>query len=776
MTRTIKEGSYAPMLQGVSQQVHHERLPGQVSEQVNMLSDPQTGLRRRPGAAMVFTGTHAGNALTHLAATEATVGGQNLHVHVDAASGDVKLYNTTGTLLVLLNSTYLVAESRSSIRFSNLNDELFILNTDKAPVLNYSTVDTGNAAKGYFYVEAGAFNKKYRVEVKVDTVTFVAEHTTPDGTGATDAAACTPAAIAAALGAALTVSGLATLAVHYVMGPYIFIKGLSTASVVTVSADESLVYLVPSNQSHIRQASYLPARLPVEADGYTVAVGDARYPTYYTYDADTNTWRESSKSQDITGISNMPISVIWNGSAYAIDASVYEGRTAGDDNTNPQHTFMVQGRITGMSAYQGRLVLLSGNMVSMSAANYPRRFFRTTVTSLLDGDPIEAGSGNITSANFAYAVAFNKDLVLFADRVQAVVPSQNTAITPRTAAVVLTGSYNTDLTAHPVATGRTVLFPVPRSAGKFGLLEMIPSSSTDSQYTSLDVTSHLPAYFNGRCRFAAASAVSRLCVFAPSGNTKELVVHEFLWDNESKAQSAWHRWVFEYDIASAYFYGSELIVCFTKGTALAACRINPRATTYAEGFLDLAWDVQVGNIGLGDNVGQLPAELHQFTVDSVLRGVEVGPEVAYECSIARQGVLITVPPEVANSVRVGVGFTSYVVPTEPVQRDYKERPILTGKASLLNVTVHAANSGPYVASLEYFDGTPEDDQEQGTLLWEQTALGPGVAPVSKYASTVIPVRADSRTTGVKLWTDSLYEFNVQQLDYMLSSMRKTTRR
>lgn len=48
MSRTIKEGSYAPMLQGVSQQVAPERLPGQVQTQLNMLSDPQTGIRRRP--------------------------------------------------------------------------------------------------------------------------------------------------------------------------------------------------------------------------------------------------------------------------------------------------------------------------------------------------------------------------------------------------------------------------------------------------------------------------------------------------------------------------------------------------------------------------------------------------------------------------------------------------------------------------------------------------------------------------------------------------------
>ena len=772
MSHIRKEGSYPAMLQGVSQQVEHERLAGQVQEQVNMMADPQTGLRRRPGAKRYFDSVHGGNALTHLAATEATIGGESLHVHVNAAAGTIKLYNAVGAALATLSSPYVLAPGRSNIRFANLNDELFILNTSKAPLVNTSSV-VGNGAKGFFYVEAGAFNKKYRVEVKIDIAVFVAEHTTPDGTGALDAANCAPAAVATALRAALTTAGIALLATTYVVGQYVFIQALSTAATITVSADDSTLYVVTSAQSRVRQSSQLPARLPPEADGYVVAVGDVRYPIYYTYEASTSSWLESGKAQDISGISNVPISVLWNGSAYVVASDQFEGRTAGDEETNPQHSFMKDARITGMSAYQGRLVLLSGNMVSMSATNKPRRFFRTTVTSVLDSDPIEIGSGNITSANFTYAVAFNKDLVLFADRVQAVVPSQNTAITPRTAAVVLTGSFNTDLSAHPASSGRTVMFPVPRSPNKFGVLEMVPSSSTDSQYTCLDVTSHLPRYFDGRCRFTAASAVARMVVFAPSANSKHLIVHEYMWDNESKAQSAWHRWEFAHDVAYAYFYGSELIVCFTSGTTLVSCTINPRATSYEDGFLDLSWPATFGDIGFGDKVGQVTPALYSVLGAAQLRAVVPG-DIATEVQITRTGALFEVMEEIEGSLRVGVAFESYVVPTRVVHRDYKDRPILTGKLSLLNVTSHTANSGPYKVTLDYGDAEDET-QEQGTLLWESPSLELGQPPVASVASNVVPVRSDARMTSVRIGTSELYELNLKQLDHVTSSMNKTKR-
>ena len=773
MSRTIKEGSYAPMLQGVSQQIEHERLPGQVQAQLNMLSDPQTGLRRRPGASMAFTGTHSGSAVSKLVATEATIGGTSLHVHVDAASGAVRLYNALGTSLAYLGSSYLVTANREDIRFANLNDELFILNTSKAP-FTLAGISTHSERSGFFYIEAGAFNKRYRIEVRIGASTYYGDHTTPDGTGSSDAAACTPAAIASALLTSLNTAGMSPSITGYITGQYVYLLSAAYAGVLEVRTDDSQLYVVASGKSRIKQASQLPARLAAAADSYIVATGDTSLPVYYTWDYSSSSWLESGAPSTVLEVANMPVSIRKFGVGYLLDVANFEGRAAGDDNTNPEHEFMKSGKITGMAAYQGRLVLLSGNMVSMSATNKPRRFFRSTVTSLLDSDPIEIGSGNITSANFTYAVAFNKDLVLFADRVQAVIPSLNTAITPRNAALVLTGTYNTILTAPPAASGRTLLFPVPRSQTKFGVLEMVPSSSTDSQYTSLDVTSHLPEFFGGTCRFTAASAVSRMAVFAPSSNTKQLIIHEFMWDNESKVQSAWHTWEFPFEVAYAYFYGSELVVCFSRGTTLVMCTINPRAPSYRYGFLDMGWDVTVGGVGLGPNVGMLPAPLLEMLDTEVLRAT-INGDVATEVSVTRAGSLISVGDDSAVAVRVGLDFLSGVTPTKPIMRDYKDRPVLTGKTSLQKLIVHTANSGQYTVVLDYTDATLDESAEQGTLLWESDYLQLGKPPVAGRATNVVPCRSRTDDMHTRIETKSVYELNVVQLDYVTSTTRKLQR-
>ncbi|MGL5261031.1 MAG: hypothetical protein ACRC9P_01460, partial [Bacteroides sp.] len=49
------DGAYPSLLQGVSEQVPTSRLPGQVTEQINMVSDLVTGVRRRVGSNLRLT-------------------------------------------------------------------------------------------------------------------------------------------------------------------------------------------------------------------------------------------------------------------------------------------------------------------------------------------------------------------------------------------------------------------------------------------------------------------------------------------------------------------------------------------------------------------------------------------------------------------------------------------------------------------------------------------------------------------------------------------------
>ena len=60
----VVDGVIPSLLQGVSQQIPRERLPGQVGAQLNMVSDLVTGIRRRPGIQHIKTLTLPDNVNT----------------------------------------------------------------------------------------------------------------------------------------------------------------------------------------------------------------------------------------------------------------------------------------------------------------------------------------------------------------------------------------------------------------------------------------------------------------------------------------------------------------------------------------------------------------------------------------------------------------------------------------------------------------------------------------------------------------------------------------
>src|SRR5574337_741672 len=547
------EQPYAPPLQGISQQIPKERLPGQVQAQLNMLSDPVTGLRRRPEAKYVFNiNTSNDNTPADSGSLKAwfvDIAGYSIHVILNCKDRRIWLLDTSyNVITTLAGGSYLTA----------VNPNM----------------------QGCYYVVAGAFNKEYSVTITTSAGSQTKTYTTPDGTAVGHAAQATPDYIANQIKVAFDAVAGALGITLYIQNAYVYIKANTGVTVAYVNSSTGGAYIMPSKDSYFTQVSNLPALLPTQADGYIVRVGDIRLPQYYQYQASSASWLESGAFGSPTSLTNMPPAITYSGS-WSLVAGTFEGRFAGDETSNPTHRFITHG-ITGISTFQGRLVFLSGAFCSMSASNKPRRFYRTTVTSILESDPIEVGSSANSSAAYEYAIPFMKDLILFSARYQAIIPAGSQAITSRTATVVPTSTHAADMTCMPALVGRTLMYPVPRSADYFGVFEMVPSQYTDSQYTSVDSTQHVPKFMGGRCRFGVSSGVSGIALFAPSGDFRTLIVHEYLWDETTKQQQAWHQWTFAQDVAQAYFSGEVINLLFCQNGRIVGTTMDPRAGALTE--------------------------------------------------------------------------------------------------------------------------------------------------------------------------------------------------
>ena len=779
---SIFESSYKSLLQGVSQQLPRERLPGQVGSQDNMLSDPVTNIRRRPGAQFRYSVPMPDVTSNSVKAWFTDIGGFKVHVLLDTINGSLKVLDEEYNLLEYFpDQTYLQTDDASKIRSTTVGDEFFLANVDKVPSITAGTSGINPTRRGYFYIAAGSFSRGYSVTITSSVGNITASYTTPSGTTAGDAANSTPDYIATQLANALdAVKGTAGLTKVVRIASYVYVEGLVTTSNVSVNSSTGSQYVQVSKASYTAAEGNLPAQLPVDADGYIVSVGSVSSPQYFKYQHSTTAWIESGDYSSAANITNMPISLTYEEGAWTLVLDDFEGRLAGDDKSNPAHRFMTHG-ITGIGSYQGRLVLLSGPMVSLSASANARRFYRSTVSSIIDSDPVEIGSTGNSSASYEYCVPFNKDLILFSESYQALIPSASTALTPRNAYVVLTSTHEMSTRSAPVSLGRTLMYPMRRSEDFFGVMEMVPSQYTDSQYISIDSTQHLPKYLPGDCRFSVSSTVDNMVLFAPAGDEYSLIVHEYSWDAESKVQQAWHRWTFPYPVAAAYFSNAFVNVLFAQNDTIVGCSVDPRVgvlTFDAERrpFSDLyvLTDIVDNTITLPDWMTDFDPSMASKLVAAVGTGDLAGDKVGF--SVSSPSTLTTVRSFPTGPVAIGIPYTSSISPNPPIVKDQNEVVISSNKLTVLRYMIGTKNSSQYEVTVRDAASADAGAESTATLTWSSTELDINRGRYANESISIVPCRTNAQSTTVLISTDGTGELNVISMEYVCRYNQKIKRR
>ncbi len=771
MAKTF-EGVMPSLLQGVSQQIPRERQPGQLGALQNMLCDPVTGLRRRPPARSVSLTTMPAPADDFLFTAYIERGTDGRHLLINTQTGYWQLLSKdTGTLVNSGTSSYLQTSiGATSIQTASINGLTYILNTEKQPVTTVS--NTGRidpSTTGFFYITTAAFEKTWSVTVQSsDLPSGSVTGTTTSGSTENFGINGKPAAVIDRLYTDLVTNGVPAANIVK-FEQYLFFRNLAG---INVTSDSGKTYAVWSNQSRVDLESDLPASLPAAADGCMCRVGKAGSdPAYYRYDYASRSWEEVGAYGSISNISNMPLEL-------AADDNIivrnFEGRLAGDDDTNKDPAFVENGYITGIAAFQGRLVLLSGASVCMSASGLYQRFYRSTVTSLLDTDRIDIASASAQDSVFRTAIQFNRDLAVFGDSMQAVVPGGN-ALTPTNASISLTSEFSCDSRVSPIVTGQTVLYANRRNQSYAGLLEFIPSAYTSSQYVSQDATVHLPKYIPGRIMNMDVSSVTNIGFFRYSGERNALLVYEFLWGADgAKSQAAYHKWVLPATILNMHAQ-SELMYLFVRGANgnVQALQVDPRegfvaGAAYDYPYVDLPLPVTVTGRGFS-----LPAALRfsgvtvgdialAYKEDATAAGAELGLS-----SLDASWNVQTVRGVPDGNYYVGLRTEALAKLTPPMLKDQNDNLVGSGHVRLLRLDVAIRSSGDF--DVEVLDTTRDVDttDEVSGVLMNSKELAPGLPLKADLGNIIIPCRTNSDTTEVTLSTSGTQEMNVLDVSYIL---------
>lgn len=772
------EGTIQSLLQGVSQQVPRERQPGQLGAQLNMLSDPVSGIRRRPPADVAWQSSIPNPGRDSLFTEYVERGTDGRHLLINTDNGNWWLLNKTGSGIVNSGQDdyFKTTVGLTSIQTASIAGLTYILNTEMAPVT--SVDNTGKqdpASTGFFYVKAAAFQKRWNVTVTTGGTDYTGSYNAPAaGSTSGNADEVAAAYVIEQLRDSLVDNGFPAANVS-IRGAYMFFFGLSTC---VVTSDAGDTYAAVSNQSRVDTESDLPAQLPSEADGAMCRVGTASSEAaWYQFDFDSRSWTEVGAYGSISSITNMPRELAADDQI--IDRT-WEGRLAGNDDNNEDPGFVDNGYITGIAAFQGRLVLLSGSVVDMSASGLYQRFYRSTVTSLLDTDRISISSASAQDSVYRTAVQFNRDLVLFANSMQAVVPGSN-VLTPTNASISITSTYECDSRVTPVMAGQTVLYPNRRNDNYAGILELIPSAYTSSQYTTQDSTVHLPRYMPGRIMQLQNSSVTNMAFARLLNERKSLLVYEYMWGGTdgSKTQAAWHKWSFPYDILSVQALPDSLYVYLVgpdPGNNVLVLSLDPR-----EGYVlgedndNPYMDIGV-NVTVSDRILTVPAVLRPtgwgdtYLQDLILcypAGTDMAPTEVGISGVAGANQLQTVRGVPNGTYRLGRRYESSVQLTTPVLRDQNDKLVGSGHVRLLRLDCAVKNSGAFTVGVT---DTPRDVSTSGEytgVLLNSKELTLGQDLRTDVANVIIPCRTNADTTEVTFSTDSSKELNILDVSYIL---------
>ena len=768
---TYYESAYKQLLMGVSQQDPKDRLDGQLTEQINMTSDPVYGLRRRGPLRYEGTIPYVWEP-DKVAVLNTTLTGELLWVTV-STPGDIGIVNKAGDLVWAKNVPYLKCSSRAALRFAVINNSIYIVNVEQNPRTVQDATHAGYPNPnllGYWAVQAASFSTKYQCTVTfLDTgATIEAEYNTPKNDGSDLAVQQT------------TLEYIANDFVKKFDGQY----GLTAAArgnILAIKSDSRPISITTSNTRSLVKASYnarirsvddLPSHIDIDfMNNFIVEVGSGKVSTYYRYDSVQKIWLEDAKWGDGVTLDNMPVKLVPKSSVeWDVAQPTYVRRSAGSSSTNPTPKFVENG-ITGMGVFQGRLVLLAREYVCMSATNEPESWFRSTLESVNASDPIEAAGSDSAASAYVHTTLFNKDLVIYGSDIQSIIPGTQ-PVTPSNVAIGIMSRYKCTLYSAPASTGRSQYVGATRGDGYGAVWEMVPSDYTSSQIIANDVTRHIPAYVKGTVRIITAATTSSIVAVAFTGDLNTLLIEEYLWDGSEKKQAAWHKWTFTKPIIHAVFDQDTLFILFrdelANGTELGSIDLRRGAASASVTVprLDFHKTFVVnssGQVTMSLNYYQLVRDnIYGFKITGTGK-INTGVALS---NITIDGQVVTataVGCSEKDEVVVGIRYKSSFTLTPPKIQDSNGVAVTMYKATLQEYHINWAYTG--VMSYEFKDQfrTVGEANVTPALLRSDPAKANWIP--QDVVQTRYPVRLDMNTIQSTFTSDDVFDLCPTLVEY-----------
>lgn len=561
------------LISGVSQQPPILRFPEQLEEQINGFSTEAAGLQKRPptlhksflpipleeGVAPLIHFVNRDERERYLF----TFTGKSLHAF--------DLSGHEHTITIASDADYLKTDNpRRDIRIITIADHTFIINrTVKVKMRDTKSPDAFRTQGALIHVRQGQYGRTYAIWVNGS---LAVSYTTPDGSSSSHTHTIDTSEIAKSLSTQLRAKGYQT----DVGNCWVRIRGEKLKIATSDGFNNQAMIGITTT---VQKFSTLPASAP---NGYLVKVtGDPNNGSgcyYVEYNEEDQVWEECCRPGIETQLdpATMPHILVREADGTFTFQSVEWGeRAVGDDDSNPLPSFVGE-TLNDIFFYRNRLGLLAGENVILSESAEYYNFWMTTAGDVLDTDTIDVSTTTDRVNILNYAVPFNGELYCFSESTQFILRA-DTVLSPKNVALVNVTGFNSAPVCRPIVCGKNLYFPSER-AEYTSIKEYYYVPSATEIQNAHDITSHVASYLPNHVHQIIPAGNENLLLCLTDGDPKALYLYKYLFQNETRVQSAWSKWDMGDTLLSAFFI--ENVLYLVKKKKSGQCVLENMHFTY----------------------------------------------------------------------------------------------------------------------------------------------------------------------------------------------------
>ena len=748
-------------LGGFSQQPDSLKLPGQLTQADNVLPDPTYGLLRRPGLKLVK------------ALSNATSDGRWFTIFRDSNEQYVGQFSTTGQLRVwnALNgveatvnpqtaaaTAYVNGVAEKDFEMLQINDYNFVLNRSKT-VSTLSTLSPTRDPEALIILRVAGYDTKY--EVTIDGTAY--SYTTP-ATG-TISVELVITNLANQIPNSFTTTKTSNV-IHITKSTDFTIEARGGLSSQSLEAFKGSVKDVADLPGSCVQDMVLKIQNLDKTDGDEYYV---KFNVDGSASSGVGAWEETVASGIETTLDpdTMPHAIIRESDGTFTFRSLNEAdkdgedlywveRRVGDDTTNPFPTFVDQ-KITGMSFFRNRLVLLAGTNVICSQPGSFFNMFRVSGLTTSDADVVDLASGSLRPVSMRYALGDQLGLLIFSENAQFMLSSDGEAFGPATAQIKAFSTLTNNPNVSPVDTGTSFIY-VDDNQNYSAVTEMVVTS-VDNRPTRADLSRTSPNYVPGNLRAMTSNSSASMVTFLGEDDPDELYVFKYFNSGNDRVMAAWLKWELPGECLhhaanhDKYFF----VTAQAGGVILSTCTVMSDVEGTAVNNNNIAYEYRLDLFTSNLVVAYDSAnDVTRVRFDANTYDSNLVPVVVVDDSATSKGTLyrnpthgnngvedyVEIPGDRTSATRITLGYEYQSTVGLPKFYRKSAQPTGTVQADVINIprvtrlVIQSSDSGTFDASVSVTGRTTKTYSFPQTIANSYKANS---APLPEIIDNTIPV-------------------------------------